>query len=195
MNRILVFSFLMILFPSLSYSSENNIDSSKFVVWSDLKSMEPLKVAWDFNFENPEDAHRALNPITYAIKANAEYGPVSFDPMQHVVVSHGGEAVIWAKKNYKHFKDLVDQARRLSEQFDVRFEVCGIVARAHGFNEDDFYDFVNVVPTGSYALIYWGNKGYAVVPAGSTTPVLAINKHNKKFLGKNLKKPSGGHSR
>lgn len=195
MNKFLVFLLLMSIFPSLSYSSEKNNGSSKFVVWSDLKSMEPLKVAWDFNFDNPEDAHRALNPITFAIKANADYGPVSFDPMQHVVISHGGEAVIWAKQNYKQFKDLIDQARRLSEQFDVRFEVCSIVARAHGFNEDDYYDFVNVVPTGSYALIYWGNKGYSVIPAGSTTPVRAINEYNKKYLGKNLTKPSSGHSR
>ena len=156
MNRIFIFFCIIILVPSLSYSAENKSGSSKFVVWNDLKTMEPLKVAWDFNFENPEDARRALNPIVYAIKANADYGPVSFDPMQQVVVSHGGEAVIWVKKNYKHFKALVDQARRLSEQFGVRFEVCNTIARTHGFNEDDFYDFVNVVPTGSLMRLFIG---------------------------------------
>lgn len=193
MKRIIIFSLLIVLTPSLSYSAENNTGSSKFVVWSDLKSMEPLKVAWDFNFENPEEAYRALNPIVYAIKVNAEYGPVSFDPMQHVVVSHGGEAVIWAKKNYKHFKKLIDQARRLSEQFGVRFEVCNVVAQAHGFNEDDFHDFIKLVPTGSYALVYWGNKGYSVLPAGTTTPTRPINEYNKKYLG-NRKTKSSEHN-
>ena len=70
MNRTLILSLLMMLVPSLCYSADNKTGSSKFVVWKDLKSMEPLKVAWDFNFVNPEDAHRALNPITHATKAN-----------------------------------------------------------------------------------------------------------------------------
>lgn len=184
MRRIFVLFCFMLLTPLSVYSAEKHTNSSAFHVWADLKQMEPLKVAWDFNFANPEEAYRALNPITYAIKANAEHGPVSFDPMLHVVVSHGGEAVIWAKKNYSHFKDVVDQARRLHEQFGVRFEVCSIVAQAHGFDETDYHDFVHVVPTGSYALVYWANKGYAVIPAGSTTPSRAVNEFNEKYLGK-----------
>lgn len=185
--------WLFLLIPTLCLASPGS-GSSKFVVWDDLKEMEPLKVAWDFNFDNPEEVHRALNPIVFAINVNAEHGPVSLDPMENVVVSHGGEAVIWAKKNYEHFKDVIDRARRMHEM-GVRFEVCNVVAQAHGFEADDFYDFVNVVPTGSYALVYWGNKGYAVIPAGSTTPVRAVNEHNQKYLGKNLTRPSSGHSR
>lgn len=78
----------------------------------------------------------------------------------------------------------MDQARRFSEQFDVRFEVCSIVVQTHGFEAGDYHDFVNVVPTGSYALVYWGHKGYAVVPAGSTLPVRAINPHNREYANK-----------
>jgi len=180
---------LLMLFPSMCLSSDTKSEStneptSEFVVWKDLKEMEPLKAAWDFNFDNPEDVHRALNPIVFAINANSEYGPLSLDPMPNVVVSHGAEAVIWAKKNYKQFKEVIDRARRMHEM-GVRFEVCNIVAQAHGFDTDDYHDFIKVVPTGSYALVYWANKGYAVIPAGSTTPVRAVNEHNRKYLGKN----------
>lgn len=177
---------LLMLCPSLCFSAENEEakkQSSEFVVWEDLQEMEPLKAAWDFNFDNPGDVHRALNPIVLAINANAEHGPLSLDPMPNVVVSHGGEAVIWAKKNYKQFKEVIDRARRIHEM-GVRFEVCNVVAQAQGFDADDYHDFIKVVPTGSYALIYWANKGYAVIPAGSTTPVRPVNEHNKKYLGK-----------
>ncbi len=186
MHQISKLICVLMLVPAICFASQEE-RSSKFVVWDDLKEMEPLKAAWDFNFDNPEDVHRALNPIVLAINANAEHGPVSLDPMENVVVSHGGEAVIWAKQNYQQFKKVIDRARRMSEM-GVRFEVCNVVAQVQGYEAHDYHDFINVVPTGSYALVYWSNKGYAIIPAGSTTPVRARNEHNEKYLGKNLTK-------
>ena len=152
--------------------------SSKFTVWGDLKEIEQLKVVWDFNFSGPASVKRALFPVSYAIKASTEYGALEFEPIHSVVVSHGGEVAIWARRNYQKYKNVVDHAARLSEA-GVRFEVCSVAAEAQGFEMDDFHGFINVVPTGGVALVYWGNKGYSIIPGGSTTPLPIINQFNK----------------
>ena len=171
---------------SKSAESQAPYGSSQFVVWKDLEDVEQLKVAWDFNFDEPASVARALNPVSFALKATAEHGPVTFDPIQSVVVSHGGEVAVWAKRNYHKYKDIVDRAARLSKM-GVRFEVCSTAAEAQGFAPDDFHGFINVVPTGSFALIYWGKKGYAIVPAGSTVPSRVVNNLNQDDLARSSK--------
>jgi intracellular sulfur oxidation DsrE/DsrF family protein len=182
--------FLLIFtLPTVTISSDNiagigtSYGSSKFTVWGDLKEIEQLKVVWDFNFSGPASVNRALDPVSYAIKATSEYGALEFEPIRSVVVSHGGEVAIWAKRNYQKYKDIVDHAARLSEA-GVRFEVCSVAAQAQGFEVDDFHGFINVVPTGGLALIYWGNKDYAIIPAGSTTPAPIINPYNEHDVNK-----------
>lgn len=157
--------------------------SSKFSVWQDLRQLDQLKVAWDFNFDDPASVARALNPISYGLKATHEHGPVEFEPIKMVVVSHGGEVAVWARKNYAKYKDIIDRAAGLA-QLGVRFEVCSTAAQAQGFDVDDFHGFIKVVPTGSFALVYWSSKGYAIVPAGSTVPSRIINEHNRADLAR-----------
>lgn len=156
--------------------------SSEFYIWPALKDAEELKVAFDFNFNDPAGVERALYPVSFMLKTIQEYGPVSFD-MNVVVVSHGSEAVVWAKQNYAQYKDVIDRAARLSE-LGVQFEVCAVAVAALGFKPEDLHGFVRVVPLGTYALAYHASQGFAVIPGAATLPEPLINSNNSKYLGK-----------
>lgn len=173
------------LFLSMTCAAENlatPYGSSRFQAFDDIDNIEQLKAVFDFNFEDPEGVGRALIPISFIIKTVQGYGPVSFDPYDLIVVSHGSEAVVFAKQNYPEYKEIVDRAARLAE-LGVKFEICSVAANALGFDEDDFHGFVTVVPLGTYALAYHQTQGYALLPGAATVPADLINTYNRNRLG------------
>ena len=188
-NKVLSVLFFLV-FP-LIVNAESKIDSSspygssEFHIWPELKNLEDFKVAFDFNFNDPRGVERALYPVSFILKTIQEYGPISFEP-NIIVVSHGSEVVVWAKQNYKEYKDIIDRSARLAE-LGVKFEVCTVAADALGFDSDDFHGFVKVVPLGTYALTYHAHRGYAVIPGAATLPNALINPDNKDYLGKKAK--------
>lgn len=185
LRLILLMSFLTTL-ASLHVAASANeptYGSSKFSVLYGENDLDQMKVVFDFNFEDPAGVKRALYPVSYTMKAVQEHGPVSFEPVDAIVVSHGAEVVAFAKQNYQQYKDIVDHAARLADM-GVKFEVCSVAADALGFRPGDFHGFIKVVPTGAYALIYHQNKGYALMPGASTAPVDIINTYNQPYLGK-----------
>jgi intracellular sulfur oxidation DsrE/DsrF family protein len=180
-----VFILVISLFtasPCVAESIDAPYGSSKFKSFDGIKNLEQLKAVFDFNFDNPEGVKRALIPISIFIKTVQEYGPVSFEPYNLIAVSHGSEVVAFAKQNYQQFKDIVDSASRLAE-LGVRFEVCSVAAEALGFSVDDFHEFVDVVPLGTYALAYHQQQGYALLPGAATVPSDLINPNNRPYLG------------
>lgn len=185
MLRRLLIILLLTLFvmPAAVNAKEPAYGSSHFTNLDGINELEQLKVVFDFNFEDPVGVKRALHPVSYTMKAVQEHGPVSFEPVDAIVVSHGSEVVAFAKQNYLQYKEIVEHAVRLADM-GVKFEVCSVAAEAMGFGPDDFHGFINVVPTGAYALIYHQNQGYALMPGAATVPVGIINTHNKSSLGK-----------
>lgn len=179
----LVVLVLGVVTPSAAGENDEPYGSSTFSAFDGIDRMEQLKLAFDFNFADPNGVQRALHPVSFMLKATHEYGPVSFEPVHIVVVSHGSEVVVWAKQNYQEFKDIVDRAARLAEM-GVKFEVCAVAASVLGFEAHDFHGFVRVVPTGTYALAYHQNRGYAVVPGAATIPGPIVNRGNRGYLGK-----------
>lgn len=185
MHRYLIAVLLGFIFMGMVYAMDETspYGKSEFIQFEGIDKLETLKVVFDFNFEDPAGVARALYPVSYTIKTIQEYGPVSFEPYDIIVVSHGSEVVAFARQNYPQYKSLVDHAARLAE-LGVQFEVCSVAAKALGFQPDDFHGFVKVVPTGAYALIYHQNRGYALMPGAATVPVDLINPHNKQHLGR-----------
>ena len=177
---ILVIS-LFTVSPCLAESIDTPYGSSKFKSFDGIKKLEQLKAVFDFNFEDPEGVKRALIPISFFIKTVQEYGPVSFEPYDLIVVSHGSEVTAFARQNYQQFKDIVDSASRLAE-LGVKFEVCSVAAEALGFDVDDFHGFVDIVPLGTYALAYHQQQGYTLLPGAATVPSDLINPNNRSFI-------------
>lgn len=156
--------------------------SSEFTVWPELERNKELKVAFDFNFNDPQGIARALYPVSLLLATIQEYGPVSFEP-DIVVISRGSEAVAWAKRNYAQYKEIVDRAARLAG-LGVKFEVCTVAAAALGFEPGDLHGFVRVVPLGTYALAYHAQQGYTVIPGAATVPAPIVNPENQPYLGR-----------
>lgn len=164
--------------------------TAKFVPYADIDGIKQLKAVYDFYFPRPDSISLVLSSINSLMAQTAEFGPHEFDPLKIVVVSHGPELVVFAKRNYAKYKDIVDRAASLAQQ-GVKFEICRGAAATLNFQPEDFHGFATVVPSGPYALTYWQLKGYALLPGGFTDPQRYTNQYNKDDIGP---KPVGDKS-
>ncbi|MDQ3261758.1 MAG: DsrE family protein [Pseudomonadota bacterium] len=155
--------------------------TAKFSPYADIDNVQQLKAVYDFYFPNPNSVPLVLSAINSLMAQTAEFGPHDFDPLKIVVVSHGPELVVFAKRNYAKYKETVDRAASLAQQ-GVRFEICRGAAAALNFVPEDFHGFTTVVPSGPYALSYWQMKGYGLIPGGLTDPQRYTNSFNKNDI-------------
>jgi intracellular sulfur oxidation DsrE/DsrF family protein len=182
-NSIAVTFLAGLVFAAQALAQDAPYGSSKFSPYSDIDSVKQLRTVWDFNFVDPKAVGVVLNNVNALLKAVADYGPQELEPVKVVVVTHGPELVVFAKKNYAKYKDIVDRAASLAKQ-GVRFEACRNAAAAEGFKPEDLHGFVTVVPAGPYALAYWQAKGYSLNAVGATMPTPPVSALNKDDLGK-----------
>ena len=152
--------------------------TAQFSPYADIDDIKQLKAVYDFYFPDPKSVPLVLSSIASLMAQTAEFGPHEFEPLKIVVVSHGPELVVFAKRNYAKYKDIVDRAASLAEQ-GVKFEICRGAAASLNFVPEDFYGFTTVVPSGPYALTYWQMKGYGLIPGGFTNPQRYTNEFNK----------------
>lgn len=157
--------------------------TAKFSAYGDIDSIKQLKMVWDFNFVDPKAVGFVFNNVNALLKATHDYGPKEIDPIKVVIVSHGPEVVLWDKKNYAKYKDIVDRAASLAAQ-GVRFEVCRNAAKILGLEPEDLHGFVTVVPAGPYAIAYWEAKGYGYNAVGATMPTTPFSDLNKADVHK-----------
>jgi intracellular sulfur oxidation DsrE/DsrF family protein len=171
--------------PAAGQTPDAPYGSAKFSAYSDVAELKQLKAVWDFNFVDPKAVGFVFNYVNAFIRAVSEHGPHEIDAYKVVIVSHGPEVVIFARKNYEKYKEIVDRAASLTKQ-GVRFEICGLAARFQGFAPEDLHGFVNVVPAAPYALAYWQGKGYTLNAVGATMPTTPISDLNKADINKKL---------
>ncbi|MBI3436979.1 MAG: DsrE family protein [Proteobacteria bacterium] len=164
--------------PAVAQSTNAPYGTAKFETYSDIDSLKTLKVVWDFNFTDPKAVGGVFNNLNALLKATAEFGPHDIDPIKVVIVSHGPEIVVFAKKNYEKYKEIVDRAASFAKQ-GIRIEICRNAATAQGFKAEDLHGFTTVVPAGPYALAYWQAKGYSLNAVGATAPTPPISALNK----------------
>jgi uncharacterized protein len=167
-------------------SADTPYGTAKFAAYSDIESVKQLKVVWDFDFVDPKAVGIVFNHLNGLLKSTSEFGPHEIEPVKVVIVSHGPEIVVFAKKNYKKYKEIVDRAASFTK-LGVKFEICRIAAAAQGFAPEDLHGIVTVVPAGTYALAYWQSKGYTLYASGATMPTLPISDLNKGDVNKKTK--------
>jgi hypothetical protein len=175
---LLVIGLIFLSGLSNAASDSEQYGSAKFESYKDIDSVKQLKVVWDFNFQDPKAVNGVFNNLAALLKATAEFGPHDFEPIKVVIVSHGPELVVFDKRNYTKYKDIVERASNFAKQ-GVRFEICNNAAKAQGSRPEDLYGFVTVVPAGPYALAYWQAKGYSLNAVGATMPTGPVNEFNK----------------
>ncbi len=149
-------SALLLLMPMLSASAE---EGARYV---EPDYREP-KVVYEFYLDDPKKMAPALYWIRSLINPLTE-PPYNFAPefMSVVVVIHGTEIVTLARKNYQRYREVVERMRYYAS-LGVKFKVCGLAAQDFGYRVEDFYEFVEVVPSAFSELVHWQQQGYALI--------------------------------
>jgi intracellular sulfur oxidation DsrE/DsrF family protein len=124
---------------------------------------EDAKVVFDFYLDDPAKMAVALYWIRSLMNPlMAEPYGQSPEFMSLKVVVHGTEIVTVAKKNYEKYRDEVERMRYYA-QLGVEFKVCGIAAHDYGYRPEDFYEFIDVVPSAMTELVHWQQQGHALL--------------------------------
>lgn len=120
-------------------------------------------VVFDFYFDEPAKINSALYWLRALINPLSE-SPYNQAPefMNIIVVIHGTEIVTVAKKNYAKYKEAVERMRYY-HAIGVKFKVCSLAAEDFGYRRQDFYDFVEMVPSAITELAHWQLQGYALI--------------------------------
>ena len=167
MLKKLIFAIIgMFIF---AYANEAKFDTSE---------LPSIKVVYDWNLSSPEDVNQALNYISNHIRAYTNYAPLS--EIEIVVVSHGPEAVIFAKQNEKKFKEAIERMKSFNENYDVQFYVCNNTLKFMGFDKKDIQPFAVIVPAGVAKLAALEEEGYRLVPAVVHNMKVIKEKYGKK---------------
>lgn len=121
------------------------------------------KVVYDFFLDEPDKINSALFWIRSLMNPLVEE-PYGMAPefLDIKVVIHGTEIVTVARKNYEKYRDAVERMRYYAS-LGVEFKVCGLAAQDYGYDNDAFYDFVDVVPSAITELAHWQLQGHALI--------------------------------
>lgn len=129
----------------------------------DTPYLEEQKVIFDFYLNEPDEIGSALywvrsllNPL---IGPPRSYAP---DFMDLIILIHGTEIVTLVKKNKSRYEKHVQRMEYYAD-LGVKFKICGLAMADYGYQPKDFYDFVEIVPSGITELAHWQQQGYAVI--------------------------------
>ncbi len=152
-----------------AFSSTSFADSASRV---QTPYAEP-QVVYDFYFDEPAKINTALYWVRSLMNPLIDE-PYNYAPefMEIVVVIHGTEIVTVAENNYEKYKDAVERMRYYAS-LGVKFKVCGLAAEDYGYNDKDFYEFIEVIPSAITELVHWQQQGFALI-----TPVVMEKKYS-----------------
>ena len=74
----------------------------------------------------------------------------------------GARAGPVARKNYEQYQEIVERMRYYAS-LGVEFKVCSFAARDYDYKTEDFYEFIEVVPSAFTELVHWQQQGYALI--------------------------------
>lgn len=150
----IVFLFFLACLPIKNLYAE-----AKFV----QTPYQEQKVVFDFYLDDPAKMSTALywlrslvNPLT------AEPYNLAPDFHQIKVIIHGTELVTTVKHHYAKYKDVVERMRYYTE-FGVEFKVCALAAKDYEYENSDFHDFIEIVPSAITELAHWQQQGFALI--------------------------------
>lgn len=143
-SQILLITFISVLF--LNASAE--IGKQKIY--------QPGKVIYD----TTNSDHKSLSHLLdRAVLLQKIYDNDSFNASIIFVIHE--DAVPLFTKSKKQFKRLMQRANSATVAEIIQFRLCLASAKMQGFNKNDFYDFVQLVPMADAEIVELQNQGYA----------------------------------
>lgn len=119
---------------------------------------EAQKALYDWNYATPQDGLRALGYVRNHIKAMQEYGDM--ENSKFVIVAHGNDLHAFSRLNSEAFPEAYEKLKELTD-LGVEIHVCRNAARGRGYEPEDFYDLVTVVPAAVIDIAKYQNAGYS----------------------------------
>ena len=115
----------------------------------DAVKYKPNKVVYDVAVSSVKAMTNVLDSVSYL---NNVYEANPFDS-SIVMVLHGDEISFFGIKNYKKHKELIDRAQSLVNSGNIRFRMCKVAAKFHGYEPKDIHGFVEMVPMADAEII------------------------------------------
>lgn len=79
-----------------------------------------------------------------------------------MVVLHGDEIPMFATRNLRKHRELMERARSLTQAGPIEFHMCVLAARSRGFKPADIHGFVKMVPMADAEIVKLQREdGYA----------------------------------
>ena len=150
-----------LIVPFLLLSSQVLAESAQSP-WGQAKARdidyEPNKVVYDIAVKSTGALESALDRASYLSQL---YHANPFDA-SIVLVLHGNEIDFFAIKNYETYRELMRRAQSLSVGGVIKFRMCKIAAKSHGYDPEDIHGFVDMVPMADAEIIrLQREEGYA----------------------------------
>ena len=120
-------------------------------------SYRPSRVVYDFSNSNPKILGQMLDRASFLQKI---YQDDVFES-SIVFVIHEGAVPLFVKHAGSPFQEMMHRARSLVMGEIIQFRICEASAAMQGFKENDFQDFVKMVPMGDAEIIKLQHQGYA----------------------------------
>lgn len=119
---------------------------------------KPHKVVYDIALSNMKSFELALDRASYLSQV---YNADPFDA-SIVLVLHGDEINYFAIKNHDKYKELMRRAQSLTVGGIIKFHMCQVAARGHGYEPEDIHGFVKIVPMADAEIVrLQSEEGYA----------------------------------
>lgn len=114
-------------------------------------------------FEIAEADEDALSWALPRVRSHIQQLRNRFPGLDIAVVTHGKEEFLLQSKYRKDNPEVHQAAQDILTGQDVQVHVCGAHAGWYGINEDDFPDYVDVVPAGPIQIDQYRELGYEVI--------------------------------
>lgn len=119
---------------------------------------QPNKVVYDIAVSTIPAFESALDRASYLSRL---YNADPFDA-SIILVLHGPEIKYFAIGNYAEHKDLMHRAQSLTVGGVIKIRMCGIAAKAQGYEPKDIHGFVEIVPMADAEIVrLQRDEGYA----------------------------------
>lgn len=116
----------------------------------------PAKVVYDISTADAGELNRLLDRASLLQRM---YGNDPFDA-SIILVVHESAVPLFARTEDEPVQ-LMQRASSLTVAEIIQFRLCGASARLQGFSEEDFHDFVTVVPMADAEIVKLQRDGYA----------------------------------
>lgn len=122
------------------------------------RTYAPQKAVYDVAVSSVEELEGVIDRVSFL---NNIYQANPFDSAI-VVVLHGDEIPMFATRNLRKYRELMERAHSLTQAGPIEFRMCVVAARSRGFKPADIHGFVKMVPMADAEIVRLQREdGYA----------------------------------